>query len=109
MGSINVNPTDNGGAFVSTAGAVTANHTAGTITTEALTTAAGADSSFTLTGNTIGVSSIVLLSIANGTNTTLYAVAHSIQPAAGSVVFKVRNAHASAALNGTLVISFIVF
>jgi hypothetical protein len=108
MGAINVNPTDSGVA-TSTAAAATINHTSGTITTEALTTAAGADYSFTLTGNTIGAASIIFISIANGTNTTLYPVAHSIQPAAGSATFKVRNAHASVALNGTLVVSFIVF
>lgn len=108
MGSSNVNPTDTGTA-VSTAAAATINHSAGSVTTEALTTAAGADYSFTLTGNTIGTSSIVLISVANGTNTTTFVCPHSIQPAAGSVTFKIRNDHASAALNGTLVISFVIF
>lgn len=91
----------------STAAAATNNHTGSVITTEALTTAAGADYTFTLTDANIGANSIVLISIANGTNTTVYPVAHSIQPAAGSVVFKIRNAHASSALNGTLVISVV--
>jgi hypothetical protein len=49
----------------------------------------------------------VLVSIANGTNTTSYAVVHNITPANGSVTFKVRNAHATVALNGTLVLSVI--
>lgn len=93
---------------VSTAAAVTSNHSGVVITTEALTTAAGADYTFVLTDANIGPTSIVLISIANGTNTTLYAVPHSVQPAAGSVTFKVRNAHASVAINGTLVISVVV-
>lgn len=92
----------------SAAGAITLNHTGGLITTEALTTAALADYSFTLTNNVISAQSVVLLSIGNGTNTTLYAVAHSVVPAAGSVTFKIRNAHATVALNGTLLIGFAV-
>lgn len=101
-----VNPGDDGSA-VSTAGAATVNHTGGIITTEALTTAAGADYSFTLTNNNISPSSIVLISVGNGTNTTVPYCVHSVQPAAGSVTFKIRNLHATVALNGTLVISFV--
>lgn len=91
----------------STAGAATNHHTGSIITTEALTTAAGADYTFVLTDASIGPLSIVLVSIANGTNTTLYPAVHSVQPAAGSVTFKVRNAHAAVALNGTLVLSVV--
>lgn len=108
MGASNVNPSDNGFA-TSTAAAATNHHTATGITTEALTTVAGADYTFTLTDNVIAANSLVFVSVTNGTNTTLYPVVHSIQPAAGSVVFKVRNAHATVALNGTLVLNVIVF
>jgi hypothetical protein len=107
VGEQSVNIGDSGYA-TSTAAAATNHHTLSGITTEALTTAAGADYTFTLTDNVIAANSIVLITIANGTNTTLYAVAHSVQPAAGSVVFKIRNAHASVALNGTLVIGVVV-
>jgi hypothetical protein len=90
------------------AGAATLNSQIGVVTSEALTTAAGSDYTLTLTNSYVASGSVVLVSVGNGTNTTLYAVAHSIAPAAGSVVIKVRNAHGSAALNGTLVISFVV-
>lgn len=93
---------------VSTSGAATVNHTGGMITTEALSTAAGADYSFTLTNNNITPNSVVLLSVGNGTNTTVPYYAHSVVPAAGSVTFKIRNAHATVALNGTLIIGFAV-
>jgi hypothetical protein len=102
-----INPGDNATA-TSTAGAATVNHTGGIITTESLTTAAGADYSFTLTNSLLDAKSVLLISIANGTNTTVPVYAHNINPTYGSATFLVRNAHASAALNGTLVISFVV-
>jgi hypothetical protein len=99
-----VNPGDDALA-TSTAGAATSNHTGVQVTTESLTTAAGADYSFTLTNQNIIATSIVFVSVGNGTNTTAPVYAHSIAPAAGSVAFKVRNAHSSSALNGTLVLN----
>lgn len=100
-----VNPGDEGSA-TSTAGAATINHNGGKITTEALTTAAGADYSFTLTNANITPDVGVFLSVGNGTNTTVPYFVHSVQVSAGSVTFKIRNAHATVALNGTLVINF---
>jgi hypothetical protein len=108
MGAVSVFIGDDVSGLVSTAAAVTNNHTGSVITTEALTTAAGADYTFVLTDANIAATSVVLVSIANGSNTTSYAVAHNIVAAAGSVTFKVRNAHASVALNGTLVLSVVV-
>jgi hypothetical protein len=99
-----VNPGDDASA-VSTAGAATVNHTGGTITTEALVTAAGADYSFTLTNAVISPSSVVFISVGNGTNTTPGAYAHSVQVGNGQVTFKVRNP-AAVALNGTLILMF---
>jgi hypothetical protein len=99
-----VNPGDDG-VGTSVAGAATVNHTGGTITTEALVTAATADYSFTLTNNVISPGSIVLLSVGNGTNTTVPYYVHSVQVGNGSVTFKIRNAGAGA-LNGTLIIYF---
>jgi hypothetical protein len=102
-----VNPGDVGSA-VSTAAAATINHTSGLVTTEALTTAAGADYTFTLTDANISPDSVVIANVGgDGTNTTVPCHIHSYVPAAGSVTFKVRNAHASAALNGTLKIRFV--
>lgn len=95
------------GTATSTAAAATINHTEGQITTESLSTAAGADYSFTLTNNAIYASSIVFVQANNGTNTTVPIYTHSVVPAAGSATFKVRNAGAGA-LNGTLIINFMV-
>jgi hypothetical protein len=100
-----VNPGDNGTA-TSTAGAATCNHTGSIVTTEALATAAAADYSFTLTNADINQNSMVFVSVANGTNTTVPCYVHAIQPGNGSVTFKVRNAGAGA-LNGTLVLSIL--
>lgn len=90
------------------AGAATVNAQRGVVTSEALTTAAGSDYTLTLTNSKITASSIVMVSLTNGTNTIAPIYAHSITPGSGSATIKVRNAHASSALNGTILISFIV-
>jgi hypothetical protein len=90
------------------AGAVTINHTAGNITTVSLNTAAGADHPIVLNNNQIGPKSVPLFSAGGGTNTTEPVTIHSVNAIAGSVSFKIRNAHASAAFNGTVVISFAI-
>jgi hypothetical protein len=95
-----------GGTATATAGAATLNSQSGTITTEALTTAAGADYTFTLTNSLISASSRVFWAISQGTNTIGPYVAWDSAPGSGSVVVKVRNLHASSAFNGTLKIRF---
>jgi hypothetical protein len=91
------------------AGAATANGQRCQITSESLTTAAGSDYVLTL-GNTfvVSTSSQVFASVANGTNTTEGVAVNRVQPSSGQVVIRVRNTHASAALNGTLVINVLV-
>lgn len=91
-----------------TAGAATLNKNAGAITSESITTAAGSDYTLTLTNSTIAATSLVMVSVRAGTNTTVGLDVHEVTPAAGSCTIKVRNNHASDALNGTIVISFIV-
>ena len=91
------------------AGAVTLNASAGRITSEALTTAAGADYTLTMTNSRITATSIVLAAPGNGTNTIAGLSVQRITPAAGSVVILVRNTHASSALDGTIRIDFVVF
>jgi len=88
-----------------TAGAATSNSSKTKITSEALTTAAAAAYTLTLTNSVVTAASVVLVSVANGTNTQGIPVVSTVVPAAGSVVIKVFNLHASQALNGTLVIS----
>jgi len=99
-----VNPGDDG-VGTSTAGAATVNHTGGTITTESLSTASASDYAFTLTNSVISPGSVVLISVGNGTNTTVPCYVHSVQVSNGQVTFKIRNAGGSA-LNGTLIIMF---
>lgn len=97
------------GAATAAAGAATLHATVGVITTEALTTAQDATYTLTLTNSLIDANSVVLASVANGTNTQGTTVVTKVTPASDSVVIKVTNKHASAeALNGTLKIAFAV-
>lgn len=89
-----------------TAGAATLNRNAGKVTSEAVTTAAGADYVLTLTNTKIAAADHIFVSVANGTNTTEGLAVNRVQPAAGSAVIRIRNTHASSALNGTIVISY---
>lgn len=90
------------------AGAATLNSPSGVVTSEALTTAAAATYTLTLTNSCVAAGDIVLASVGNGTNSAGTPTMCSVTPAAGSVVVVVRNSHASAALNGTLTIAFTI-
>lgn len=98
-----------GKSATAVAGAATLNKESGVITTEALTTAAGANYTLTLTNSRILANDITVASVQNGTNTTGDPGILSITATAGTLVVRVRNHHASAALNGTLLISFFSF
>lgn len=96
------------GTATSTAGAATVNKQAGVITTEALTTAAAAAYAFTLTDSRITTSSIVLLQLMGGTNTTRGLELRAI-PGSGSATLSIYNNNvAGSALNGTLIFGFVV-
>lgn len=86
----------------------TLNKASGKITSAALTTAAGATHVLTLTNSKIAAADIVLVSVGKGTATTGTLTVADVLPAAGSVAITIQNIHASAAVNGTLVISFVV-
>jgi hypothetical protein len=88
------------------AGAATLNKNAGVITTESLSTAAAAIYTLTLTNSAIAATDQVFVSVAFGTATTGVPALTTVAPAPGSVVIKVQNIAASAALNGTLKIAF---
>lgn len=90
-----------------TAGAATLSKCSGKITSEDLTTAAGASYTLTLTNTRIAAADTVFASVGYGTSTTGTPCVTRVTPAAGSVVIIVQNVHASAALNGTIVISFL--
>lgn len=89
-------------------GAATLNKSSGVITSEALTTAAGADYTLTLTNSDIAAADIVLASVQLGSATTGVPAVATVTPGAGSVAIVVQNIHASAALNGTIMIAFAV-
>lgn len=91
-----------------TGGAATLSKSSGVITSEALTTAAGAAYTLTLTNTTIAAADQVFASVADGTNSQGVPVVGRITPGAGSVTIEVRNEHASLALNGTIKIAFAV-
>lgn len=88
------------------AGAVTLNKSSGVITSEALTTAAAATYTLTITNNLVAAGDIPFASVSFGTNTTGLPEVSSVTAGAGTLVVVVRNAHASAALNGTIKVSF---
>lgn len=91
------------------AGAVTVAGQEGKITTESLTTAQNALYTLTITNSAVAAADIVLVSVANGTNTQGTTVVRSAVCGASSITIVIANKHDSAqALNGTLVISYVV-
>lgn len=96
------------GTATATGGAATLNKSGGKVTSEALTTAAGASYTLTLTNSDIAAADLVLVSVAMGTATTGEPVVGIVTPGAGSCAIVITNRAAAAALNGTIVISFVV-
>lgn len=86
----------------------TLSKTSGKVTTAALTTAAAATHVLTLTNTKIAAGDTVLVTVGKGTATTGTPTVADVTPGAGSVVITIQNIHASAAINGTLVIGFLV-
>ena len=86
----------------------TLNKASGKITTAALTTAAAATHVLTLTNSKIAAADIVLVTVGKGTATTGTLTVADVLPAAGSVAITIQNISGAAAVNGTLVISFVV-
>lgn len=88
------------------AGAATAHGEVGTITTEPLTTAAGATYTLTLNNSYMGPKSHVVASVANGTNAQGDPSLGTVAESEFGVVITVVNRHASQAFNGTLKIKY---
>jgi hypothetical protein len=80
----------------------------GRVVTAALTTAAGATATFTLTkSGWLSASTDIFCTIGNGTNSAGTPVlATATRTDADTLTVAIKNDHASAALNGTLVINF---
>jgi|GEM_PF-6586022 len=93
-------------AATATSGAATLNNLSGTITSEALTTAAAASYTLTLTNSKVRTDSIAAVNIANGTNTQGIPVLSTVTYASGTMTVKIVNLHATQALNGTLLVRF---
>lgn len=92
-----------------TAGAATLNKTAGVITSEALTTAAGATYTLDITNSTAATADQVFASVQYGTATAGSPAVTTVSTAtAGHVIIVVQNIHASAALDGTIKVSYLV-
>jgi hypothetical protein len=83
----------------------TLNNRWGKLTTAALTTAAAGTHVITLTDTAIAATDVVVGSVSYGTATTGDPTV-SFLPAAGTMTITINNRHASAAVNGTLVVSY---
>jgi len=95
-----------GGTVTGSAGAATLNQPSGVVTTETVTTAAGAIHTLTLTNSFIAAADIVLASVSTtGTGTP---VVSEITPAAGTCVITIQNIHATIAFNAALKVYFLV-
>lgn len=93
-----------------TSGAATVSKPAGIVTTNVDVNSGAATGTYTLTlTNThIAASSLVNVQVRYGTCTTGYPIVQAVTPGSGSCVIVIRNAHPSAAFNGSLIIDFIV-
>ena len=94
------------GTATSTAGAATINAQTGVITTEALTTAAAATYTMTLTNSYIKAGSVVQVSLGKGTATAGFPVVTWVTTSASTATIIIQNVAAAAALNGTITIAF---
>lgn len=100
--------TDGHGTASATAGAATLSKSAGKVTSEAITTAAAALYTLTITNTQVAAADLAFASVANGTNTQGSPIIEKVTAGAGTLTILVRNAHASQAFNGTIVVSFMV-
>lgn len=89
-------------------GAATLNKMAGVITSEALTTAAAATYTLTLTNSDVAAADQVFASVNQGTSSAGTPNVATVSPVAGAVTFTIQNIHATAALNGTIQVRYIV-
>jgi hypothetical protein len=107
--AINLLPTASRNITATSGGAATFNTDAALITTASLTTAAGVTASFTLSSPSIVAGSLVMASVGNGSNSAGTPNLASVTVTNGQAVVVIQNIHASAAFNGTLQLSVLVF
>lgn len=95
------------GTATATAGAATCSYLAGTITTEALTTAAAAEYTLTLTNTKIGASDMVFASVDAGASAGTPAIG-GCTVSADQVIITVSNVHSANAFDAAIKIHFFV-
>ena len=95
------------GTGTEAANAVTVNNQAGVITTSALTTAGGSSYAITWTNSFITASSVIMVSLMGGTNTTNN-ITLKVTVSSGTATLTIYNNTAATALNGTIIIGFLV-
>lgn len=95
------------GTGTASSNAVTINRASGIITTEALTTAAGATQAITLTSNKIQAGDAVM-AIVDPASSAGTPVVANVAVSASTAVVLVKNIHASDALNAAIKIYFVV-
>lgn len=92
-----------------TANTITLNSQAGVINSAALTTAGGAAYTFTFTNSIINANSVVVLQdLSGGTNTTANYKLQATTGASGSCTVTITNLTAATALNGSILIGFLI-
>lgn len=97
------------GAATAVAGAATLNNRFGKVTSEALTTAAAASYTLTLTNSQVKAGDIVVASASYGTATTGEPVVTRVAVTDGQIVFTVKNVSAATAVNGTIVVNYMAY
>lgn len=95
------------GAVTLSSNAGTLNARAGKITSEALTTAAGAAVTFTITNSEVAATDIILCTRQGGTSDE-GTPEYTVTAGAGSFTILLENRHASAAFDGTFIFGFLV-
>lgn len=83
------------------------NTPAGIITTEGLTTAAGASQALTITNSLVESTDIVFVQMIGGTNTGGTWIFKAV-PSDGSFVITAYNKHAADAFNGTFILGYLI-
>lgn len=95
------------GAVTLSTNAGTLSKMAGKITSEALTTAAGAAETFTITNTLVEATDIIIVT-RNGGTSDEGTPEFTVNPGAGSFTIVLENRHASAAFDGTFIFGFLV-
>lgn len=98
---------DAGPATASSGNAVL-NKQAGTLTSDSLTTAANSSTTLTLANSLVTAGSVIVACVFPGTSTTGNPKLANIAVSGGQVVFTIGNQSNSAALNGTVIVNYII-